>query len=280
MGDQSATWLVVLGALFFGLLFVLAISTSTPLIIAYIPLAISVGFFVLVLKLLSESFAISLAARRDSKELEIAKRQILKTVSRHKQDLVRVYRQKVYQGEYGELRFDSFDKEVKYFYKTIVLPKIAIRPEIMNLPEVSQFGLSAIYAVVSEAKNLKAPSNVVPNNPIEFENWVADVLAQNGWVTRTSRKSGDQGLDVEAIYRDHKCIIQCKLHEAAVGNKAVQEVASARKYFDGHSAVVVGKSGYTRSARQLAEKNDVLLIDASELPKLSMMLGLPECPLL
>ena len=64
------------------------------------------------------------------------------------------------------------------------------------------------------------------------------------------------------------------MYRSTDGNKAVKKVSAAKTFFEGDSAVVVGKSDYTRSAMQLADKNGVRLIDVSELPNLSNALGL------
>ena len=55
--------------------------------------------------------------------------------------------------------------------------------------------------------------------------------------------------------------IQCKHYSGTVGNKAVQEAYAGCKFYDCHVPVVMTNSHFTDSAKQLAEKNNVLLWD-------------------
>ncbi|SDF86169.1 restriction system protein [Celeribacter baekdonensis] len=212
--------------------------------------------------------------RHGERQAEEAQKQVLSIVDQHKEALVKLHRQKVYKGDYGELRFEAFEKEIRYFFHNVLLPEMNVSCGILQLPEFYQYVVAAVYSVVGDAEPIGVDLDAIPSDPFEFEYWTADVLCQSGWDAQATQGSGDQGSDVVAKYHDHTCIIQCKLYKSAVGNKAVQEVDAARTFFDGDSAVVVGKSGYTRSAKQLAHKNGVLLLDVSDLPQLSSILKL------
>ena len=63
----------------------------------------------------------------------------------------------------------------------------------------------------------------------------------------------------------YKFVVQCKLYNQPVGNKAVQEVTSAQSYYEAVGAVVVTNNEYTKSARQLAESQNVWLLHDSQL---------------
>jgi restriction system protein len=60
-------------------------------------------------------------------------------------------------------------------------------------------------------------------------------------------------------------VLQCKLYARPVGNKAVQEVAAARTYYDAGFAAVVSNADYTEAARRLARRNEVLLLHIDDL---------------
>ena len=51
-------------------------------------------------------------------------------------------------------------------------------------------------------------------------------------------------------------VLQCKLYARPVGNKAVQEVAAARTFYDAGFAAVVSNADYTEAARRLARRNE------------------------
>lgn len=204
-----------------------------------------------------------------------AHRQIRSIAQMHQDALGKIYRQKVYQGHYGEQKYEAFDKEVRYFYQNIMLPKLNISEDMLLRPELYKYVVDQVY-MTAETALPSVTIDTIPHDPIEFEHWTANILNLHGWDAHATQGNGDQGSDVVAVYGHHKCIIQCKLYKNPVGNKAVQEVNAAKTFFDGDSAVVVGKSGFTRSAMQLAEKNDVRLIDVTELPNLSNALGLSD----
>ena len=66
--------------------------------------------------------------------------------------------------------------------------------------------------------------------------------------------------------------IQCKDHEKAIGNKAVQEISAGKLYWKGTHAILVSKSGFTKSAQQLAKSNKVRLINEYQLKDLKNFL--------
>jgi restriction system protein len=202
------------------------------------------------------------------------RKMVYRVAYEHQEALGRIYRRKVYKGDYGETRYEAFDKELKYFYQNIIRKELDLPKRILDSEDFYSTVEDAVYEAAETAEEGVISIEDVPTDPYEFERWTATILNQHGWTAQSTKGSGDQGSDVIAERDGHRCVIQCKLYRSPVGNKAVQEVDAAKRYFDGHSAVVVGKSGYTRAAKQLAEKNSVLLIDASELPKLAEALSL------
>ncbi len=106
----------------------------------------------------------------------------------------------------------------------------------------------------------------------EFEDCCADYLKLVGWAASTTKRSGDQGVDVIARRNGHLVAIQCKLHGKPIGNKAVQEVHSGRTFVGATCAAVVSNQGYTRSARELALKANVLLLHFTELREIERLL--------
>jgi len=53
-----------------------------------------------------------------------------------------------------------------------------------------------------------------------------------------------------------------------VGNKAVQEVVAAINFYDASEGWVITNSVFTPAAKALAQKNNVRLVDGSELARL------------
>jgi restriction system protein len=109
-------------------------------------------------------------------------------------------------------------------------------------------------------------------NPVEYENMCADILSENGWVTRITSASGDQGVDVFAEKDGRSVVLQCKKYTSPVGNKAVQEAHAGRGFMGASAAAVVTNTSYTQSAKQLASTLGVLLLHHDELADISSKL--------
>ncbi|MBO8219249.1 restriction endonuclease [Prochlorococcus marinus] len=100
---------------------------------------------------------------------------------------------------------------------------------------------------------------------IKFENHCMKILKQYGWEVKETPNTGDQGVDLIASINDLRICIQCKDHEKAIGNKAVQEISAGKLFWKGTHAIIVSKSGFTKSAHQLAKSNKVKLINEYQL---------------
>jgi hypothetical protein len=86
-----------------------------------------------------------------------------------------------------------------------------------------------------------------------------------GWSGKPTPATSDQGADVICDYGDVRAVIQCKLYDQPVGNAAVQEVISARIFYEANVAAVVTNASFTKSAIQLAEKARVALLHDTQL---------------
>lgn len=102
----------------------------------------------------------------------------------------------------------------------------------------------------------------------EFEIYIANLLKKAEFNVSGTPETGDQGADLIAIKNDKTYVMQLKRNLSNVGNKAIQEAVAAKSYYDGDIAVVVTNSLFTQSAKKLARKNNVLLIDKKGLPNI------------
>ena len=107
---------------------------------------------------------------------------------------------------------------------------------------------------------------------IKFENHCMEILKQHGWEVKETPNTGDQGVDLIASINNLRICIQCKDHEKAVGNKAVQEISAGKLFWKGTHAIIVSKSGVTKSAHQLAKSNKVELISEYQLKDLEKLI--------
>ena len=100
---------------------------------------------------------------------------------------------------------------------------------------------------------------------IEFETFLSRKLMDLGYKVTGTPTVGDQGADLIAKKNNKTMIIQAKRYSGSVGNKAVQEVVGALNYYRGDQACVITNSIFTSSAKILAQKNNVILIDGHDL---------------
>ena len=104
--------------------------------------------------------------------------------------------------------------------------------------------------------------------PLEYEKQIALKLKQLGFNAQVTKASGDQGADILADKAGVSFAIQCKLYTKPVGNKAVQEINTARDFYKKDFAVVVSNADFTKSARTAANACNVILINDTQLEKL------------
>lgn len=95
----------------------------------------------------------------------------------------------------------------------------------------------------------------------EFEEYITYLFNQLGYKASNTKLSGDQGIDVIATKGVTKIAIQCKCFSKPVGNHAVMEAVAGGKYYNADKVMVVTNNTFTKSARELAKANNVLLWD-------------------
>lgn len=104
---------------------------------------------------------------------------------------------------------------------------------------------------------------------VDFESWVVKILKENGFNNvRGTPAVGDQGADIIAERNGRNIVIQAKRYKGTVGNKAVQEVISAVQYYGSAEGWVITNSTFTTSAKALAQKSKIKLIDGKALSQI------------
>lgn len=99
----------------------------------------------------------------------------------------------------------------------------------------------------------------------EFERVLAEFFGEVGYAAEVTGRAGDQGMDLMLRKNGRKVAVQAKRYAKPVGNRAVQEVISARQFHGTDDAWVVTTSSFTSSAADLASKGNVRLVDGVEL---------------
>ncbi len=135
-------------------------------------------------------------------------------------------------------------------------------------PFVIFCGVWARHIIKSAAKqdNRKSTVPAVPFDQLtgkEYERYVGERLCHLGYtLIRYTPDSGDYGADIIMKNPDgEKSCIQCKRYKKSVGVSAVQEIVAAKGYYGCTEAVVATTAAFTPSARELAERNSVRLLE-------------------
>ena len=102
----------------------------------------------------------------------------------------------------------------------------------------------------------------------EFEQLLGDIFIKAGYKVIVTKKTGDQGADLIVEKNGISTAIQSKKYIGSVGNKAVQEVVAAMKYYDCDKSMVITTGEFTKGARVLAERNNVQLIGKDKIDDL------------
>ncbi|MGH0944694.1 restriction endonuclease [Bacillus mycoides] len=103
----------------------------------------------------------------------------------------------------------------------------------------------------------------------QFEQYLNVIFQELGYESQVTKGSGDFGADLILKSNNETIIVQAKRHRNKVSLQAVQEVVAARGYYNANHAWVVTNNYFTESAQELANANDVLLLDRNRLIKLS-----------
>lgn len=178
-------------------------------------------------------------------------------------------RQLELKNEYGGIESHRWTKELERFVEA----NPAVSRSILELDNyTSGLGVSLdwkdtvvnyIDKIIVPAEDFSDDENLNPGDAFELE--CENKLAEVGWSIKRIGASGDQGVDLLCVKDGTEMAVQCKDYARPIGNHAVQEVYAGRQFHGAHVAVLVGRSGFTESARNLAATSGVLLIDFTEL---------------
>ncbi len=111
----------------------------------------------------------------------------------------------------------------------------------------------------------------------EFETYCAELLEAKGFENvETTPPSHDYGIDIIADRDGISYAIQCKCYSDSVGIRSVQEAYAGKDYYGSMIAVVMTNQDFTKSAREFAEKLNVVLWDGDYVMKLIHEVAIPE----
>jgi restriction endonuclease Mrr len=101
-----------------------------------------------------------------------------------------------------------------------------------------------------------------------WEGYLEQIFLKHGYKVERTKVTGDQGVDLIVSHGRIRLAVQAKGYAGSVGNKAVQEAVAGRLYYQCTHSAVITNSSFTKSARDLAQKTDCILIDGSGIGRL------------
>lgn len=106
-----------------------------------------------------------------------------------------------------------------------------------------------------------------------FEASIAALYKKKGFEIYLTPYSNDKGVDVVVLKNGENYLIQAKQTKSLVGNEAVQEICTAKKYYEARfkeqfSLLTITNNDYSSSAILLAKSNEIKLYNRKELESL------------
>jgi restriction system protein len=200
---------------------------------------------------------------------------VRRIAEQHQEALGRRWLQTVTADEYGGEDVRDWLKACRYFIDWHVAPEIGP----LGRRWLYARGLNPAYRIIGGIARASAAeiADGCPKpgtDPLAYERYCASLLTAAGWRVALTRRSGDQGVDIIAHRGTICAVVQCKLYGQPVGNGAVQEIAAGRAHAGALFAVVVSNASFSRSCRQLATSNRVMLLHHSQLGDLARLCGI------
>ena len=102
---------------------------------------------------------------------------------------------------------------------------------------------------------------------IEFEHFLVKIFEKMGYKCEVTKASGDFGADLLLNKVGVRTVVQAKRYDDKVSPKAVQEAVAAIRQYDADDAMVVTTNYFTKGANELADNNNVKLVDRDKIEK-------------
>lgn len=110
-------------------------------------------------------------------------------------------------------------------------------------------------------------------NPNLFEATIGALYNKQGFEVYLTPYSNDKGVDVVVLKNGENYLIQAKQTKSLVGNEAIQEICTAKKYYEDRfkeqfKLLTITNNDYSSSATILAKSNDITLLNRGHLENL------------
>lgn len=131
-----------------------------------------------------------------------------------------------------------------------------------------------IFGTKTESKpKVQTITDVDRLNPNLFEATIGALYNKQGFEVYLTPYSNDKGVDVVVLKNGENYLIQAKQTKSLVGNEAIQEICTAKKYYEDRfkeqfKLMTITNNDYSSSATILAKSNDITLLNRVHLENL------------
>jgi hypothetical protein len=105
-------------------------------------------------------------------------------------------------------------------------------------------------------------------SPIDFEEAVGELFLDQGYKVRTTRATGDNGVDLYLEKDGKKIIVQCKTYKKTIGPNAARELYGTMTAEGAHEAILAAPSGFTQATHDFCRQKPIKLMDIDDLTKM------------
>lgn len=131
-----------------------------------------------------------------------------------------------------------------------------------------------IFGTKTESKpKVQTLTDIDRLNPNLFEATIGALYKKQGFEVYLTPYSNDKGVDVVVLKNGENYLIQAKQTKSLVGNEAVQEICTAKKYYEDRfkeqfKLLTITNNDYSSSAIILGRSNDITLLNRRHLENL------------
>ena len=199
--------------------------------------------------------------KEQEKVLKDLETNIKRGVTLHIDTLKMKYKQTIYLDDYGTEVFDGWWRELEYFIQKVIHPQQKIDQE--SLTYMVNYAHQCFCELTLKDHDVEKAAPI--KTGIDYEHYIEQLLQDTDFIVSRTPTTGDQGVDLIATKNGSKIAIQCKYYSKPVGNKAVQEVAAGKNFYECDYACVVSNNSFTPAARKLASNLNISLLNEDNL---------------
>lgn len=99
----------------------------------------------------------------------------------------------------------------------------------------------------------------------QFENAVATVFRNNGYIATVSKQGGDGVIDIVIEKDNVKIAVQCKAHKNPIGPDVARDLYGTMKHFGYDSGMIVSRSGFTSGVYDFVKGKSIKLYNLTQI---------------